>query len=142
MLDEEKLVNLEKKIYSKRWNPEDRIKKHTTVEADLNQSDIKVLLYYIPIALWLEKQVSLGKKNGEKGAVCIALSVPQGGGKTSLTNVMEQVLFDTIGVKTAVISYDDLYLTFEDQKKVTEKYEGNKLLTGRGVAGTHDMEFG
>ena len=74
-----------------------------------------VYAYYLPLALWLRKQVAIGKKDGKPGAVCVALSIPQGGGKTSLSNCLESALFSALGLKTAVISYDDLYLTYADQ---------------------------
>ena len=83
-----------------------------------------------------------GKRAGVAGAVCVALSIPQGGGKTSLSNCLESALFNGLGIKTAVISYDDLYLTNEDQQKVTNANPSNKFLAGRGVAGTHDMQLG
>ena len=51
-------------------------------------------------------------------------------------------MHQTLGIRTAVVSYDDFYLKYEDQVKVTQKYSDNKLLAGRGVAGTHDMELG
>jgi len=55
---------------------------------------------------------------------------------------LESALFKGLGIKTAVISYDDLYLTNEDQQKVTNANPSNKFLAGRGVAGTHDMQLG
>lgn len=59
-----------------------------------------------------------------------------------MSNCLESALFKGLGIKTAVISYDDLYLTNEDQQKVTNANPSNKFLAGRGVAGTHDMQLG
>ena len=73
----------------------------------------RVLTYYLPVALWLEKQVILGKKTGKKGAVCVGLSVPQGGGKTTISNCLTSAL-EVVGIKTGAVSYDDFYLTHSD----------------------------
>ena len=73
----------------------------------------RVLTYYLPIALWLEQQVKLGKKDKSQGAVCVGLSVPQGGGKTTISDCLE-VVMKTLDIKTGVVSYDDFYMTYED----------------------------
>ena len=39
----------------------------------------------------------------------------------------------------AIVSYDDFYLTRQDQEKLGDS---NFYLSGRGVAGTHDMQLG
>lgn len=41
--------------------------------------------------------------------------------------------------KIAVVSYDDFYLTRKEQEKLGDE---NFYLSGRGVAGTHDMRLG
>ena len=64
--------------------------------------------------MWLQNQQNLGKANNKPGAVCVALSIPQGGGKTSLSSCMEVVLRDQFNINTATISYDDFYLTYDD----------------------------
>jgi len=40
------------------------------------RNDAVVYEYYLPLALWLRKQVAQGKKAGAEGAVCVALSIP------------------------------------------------------------------
>lgn len=47
-----------------------------------------------------------------------------------------------MGIRTGVVSYDDFYLTHEDQQKVASENPDNKFLQGRGTAGTHDMKLG
>jgi pantothenate kinase-related protein Tda10 len=47
------------------------------------------------------------------GAVCIGLSIPQGGGKTTISGCLESALL-YLGIKTGVVSYDDFYLTNKD----------------------------
>lgn len=110
----------------------------------------RILTFYIPIALWLEQQVRTGKKvdpvTGEyasslENAVCVGLSIPQGGGKTTISSCLETALLE-LDIKTGVVSYDDFYLTYEDQQKVAKENPDNRFLQGRGTAGTHDMELG
>lgn len=99
---------------------------------------IRILDYYIPISLWLIYQIDLGRKDGKEGPVVVGVSIPQGGGKTTMTNCLEAAL-KVIDLKTVVVSYDDFYLTYKDQQALAKKYPHNKYLQGRGVAGTHDL---
>ena len=46
------------------------------------------------------------------------------------------------GRRTVSLSIDDLYLTHEAQKAVSEQFQDNPLLQGRGNAGTHDVPLG
>ena len=39
-------------------------------------------------------------------------------------------------------STDDLYLPFEDQKALSQRYPDNKLIEFRGLPGTHDIDLG
>lgn len=102
----------------------------------------RVMLQYVPLSLWMMEQISLGKKANDDGAVCVGLSIPQGGGKSTLTNFFEKSMYDALQVNTAVVSYDDFYLTHDELSRVREAHPGNKYLAGRGVAGTHDLELG
>ena len=47
-----------------------------------------------------------------------------------------------MGIKCAVVSYDDFYLTHDDQQKLSKENPENFYVSGRGPAGTHDMELG
>ena len=69
------------------------------------------------------------------------MSIPQGGGKTTISGCLETALV-VLGIKTGVVSYDDFYLTYEDQCRVAKQNPENRFLQGRGTAGTHDMELG
>ena len=42
------------------------------------------------------------------------MSIPQGGGKTTLARCLEVALAEVLGIRTAVVSYDDFYLTYEE----------------------------
>ena len=75
---------------------------------------------YLPLTQWILAQFALGKRNTKTSSttVCIGLSIPQGGGKTTLTTCLEKALKQQFGINTVVVSYDDFYLTHEDQQKV------------------------
>lgn len=107
--------------------------------------DARVLEYYVPVALWLEEQARIGKKNESQdnhaGATCVGFSIPQGGGKTTLADCM-MVALKSVGLSVGVVSYDDFYLTHRDQVELSRKNPNNMYLTGRGVAGTHDVKLG
>jgi len=47
-----------------------------------------------------------------------------------------------LGIKTGVISYDDIYLPHEKLEQIKRENPNNPYLQGRGVAGTHDLELG
>ncbi|GME93234.1 catalytic activity protein [[Candida] boidinii] len=72
----------------------------------------------------------------------IGVSGPQGSGKTwtseRLTNKIREAYPDKLTIN---FSMDDFYLTHEDQQKLTISNPGNSFLSGRGLPGTHDLEF-
>lgn len=103
---------------------------------DLKESGSRILLYYVPIALWLEEMSKM--KNWKDGAPVVGLSMPQGAGKTTMADCMRAAM-KAIDINVAYMSIDDFYLTREDQ---VEFGEDNLYLSGRGVAGTHDLNLG
>lgn len=73
----------------------------------------------------------------------ISISGPQGSGKSYLSSKLLQYLTRTYpDLKSITVSTDDLYLTHRDQLLLTEEHPGTKLLNGRGLPGTHDVELG
>ena len=74
----------------------------------------------------------------------IALQGPQGSGKTYITSLLAQHLSSPPhNLKLATLSLDDLYLPHAKLRRLKEKlYPGNRLLEGRGLPGTHDLELG
>ncbi|KAJ3088654.1 hypothetical protein HK102_008255 [Quaeritorhiza haematococci] len=73
----------------------------------------------------------------------LGVNGPQGCGKTTLvTNLKSYLSSPPHHLSVAVLSMDDLYLTFEEQNAVAEKYPGNPLLRYRGNFGTHDVALG
>ena len=77
----------------------------------------------------------------ENRPIALGLSAPQGCGKTTLSKLLEQI-FVHEGLTCAVISFDDFYLTGEEQDVLAKENPHNPLLQVRGNAGTHDMRLG
>lgn len=79
-----------------------------------------------------------------KAPLVVGISGPQGLGKSWLTVKLKQALEGALPEANVVqFSMDDLYLTHDEQLKVTKaaKLEGNALLQGRGLPGTHDLNL-
>ncbi|KAD4585233.1 hypothetical protein R6Q59_036050 [Mikania micrantha] len=104
----------------------------------------RIYHYYIPVYLWCEKQIadhrSTFKDGDEIPPLVIGFSAPQGCGKTTLVFALD-FLFHNSGRKSATISIDDFYLTYDDQAKLRETNPGNALLEFRGNAGSHDLSL-
>lgn len=73
------------------------------------------------------------------GGIVVGLCGPQASGKSTLTAVMARLLEDQ-GLRVAVLSLDDLYLTRAERAALGR--EVHPLLTTRGVPGTHDVALG
>ncbi|KAI5961910.1 uncharacterized protein KGF55_003881 [Candida pseudojiufengensis] len=74
----------------------------------------------------------------------IGVNGPQGSGKTYLTlNLTNKLQLQYSNLNIISFSIDDFYLTYDDQSKLTQlaKLDGNKLLQGRGLPGTHDLSL-
>ncbi|KAI5845367.1 P-loop containing nucleoside triphosphate hydrolase protein [Tricharina praecox] len=70
----------------------------------------------------------------------IALSGPQGSGKTTVVTTLASVLRSApYSLSVAVLSIDDLYLTNAQQTALAASNPHNPLLQHRGVPGTHDL---
>jgi D-glycerate 3-kinase len=108
----------------------------------------RVYKYYVPAYLWcvgrLEKHRHEKRANERPNAktrpLCVALTAPQGCGKTTLVAALE-FLFEKNGVAAASASIDDFYLTGAEQDKLSLANPGNALLKYRGNAGTHDVQL-
>jgi D-glycerate 3-kinase len=107
-----------------------------------------VYKYYVPAYLWCvgrlekhrhEKRASERPKTKTR-PLCVALTAPQGCGKTTLVAALE-FLFEKNGVAAASASVDDFYLTGAEQDKLSLANPGNALLRYRGNAGTHDVQL-
>lgn len=101
----------------------------------------RIFQYYLPVYVWCEKQLDRHKKSGKSGPLVLGISAPQGCGKSTLCEQLE-ALFNHYGHNAASISIDDFYRTRQDQLRIAEEYQGNRLLEMRGNAGSHDVELG
>eukprot|EP01025_Chloroclados_australasicus_P024717 TRINITY_DN24791_c0_g1_i8.p2 TRINITY_DN24791_c0_g1~~TRINITY_DN24791_c0_g1_i8.p2 ORF type:complete len:233 (-),score=20.33 TRINITY_DN24791_c0_g1_i8:297-938(-) len=104
---------------------------------------IRVYHYYLPVYMWLLKELAMFKQEqgGEKApTMVVGMSAPQGCGKSTLVEQLE-LLLESEGLRTVVVSLDDFYLTHDDQIKLANDYQGNPLLEFRGNAGTHDLSL-
>jgi D-glycerate 3-kinase len=85
-----------------------------------------------------ERLLAAARARGGPGFVA-GLSAPQGAGKSTLVAVVSRLLADA-GLKVAVLSLDDLYLTRAERLALAA--EVHPLLATRGPPGTHDVALG
>jgi D-glycerate 3-kinase len=71
--------------------------------------------------------------------IVVGLCGSQGSGKSTMSAFLEALLKDR-GLKAAVLSIDDLYLTLPERERLAA--EVHPLLKTRGVPGTHDVGLG
>lgn len=95
--------------------------------------DVRVYHYYLPVFFWIRSMVA-----SVDGPCVLGFSCPQGGGKTTMTGVIEAML-KSCGLKVAIASLDDFYVTNDEQRKLAEQHAGNPLMEFRGMPGTHDV---
>eukprot|EP01031_Cornospumella_fuschlensis_P038602 gene38602-46929_t len=97
---------------------------------------------YWPLFSYLQRQygafMQTDKQENSKRAWLVGLSAPQGCGKTTMTQMMQD-MFAHIGVRCTTMSLDDFYLTAQEQQEVARKFPLNPLVQYRGNAGTHDV---
>ncbi|KAJ9122515.1 hypothetical protein QFC22_001944 [Naganishia vaughanmartiniae] len=83
------------------------------------------------------------KDAGHKEPLMVTLQGPQGSGKTTVTTALLAVLASPpYNLRTAAFSLDDLYLPHDGLVRLRDDNPGNKLLAGRGLPGSHDIELG
>ncbi len=81
----------------------------------------------------------LGLRAGTAGAIVVGLCGPQGSGKSTGARVLAHLL-NSLGVRSAVLSLDDLYLTRADRAALARSV--HPLLMTRGPPGTHETDLG
>lgn len=72
-------------------------------------------------------------------AFVVGICGPQGSGKTTTVRVLARLL-EARGLRTAVLSLDDLYLPLADREALAR--DVHPLLRTRGVPGTHEVGLG
>jgi D-glycerate 3-kinase len=82
----------------------------------------------------------IARRRRELGRTIVAgLCGSQGSGKSTMAAFLK-VLLEAQGLKVAVLSLDDLYLTLPERERLST--EVHPLLRTRGVPGTHDTALG
>ena len=89
--------------------------------------------FYVPMTEWIAEHVV-------DQTVVVGLSGAQGTGKSTLARLMRVLLEQLFGLRVAVLSLDDLYLSKAVRQQRAETY--HPLLVTRGVPGTHDVDLG
>ena len=89
----------------------------------------------------LDERVHLQRSQHARPIV-IGVEGPQGSGKTYSSIRIKQDLSEAYpNFNIIQFSMDDFYLTYEQQLAVNSQNEGNVLLQGRGLPGTHDVSL-
>jgi len=73
------------------------------------------------------------------GPLVVGITGPQGSGKSAAAGALALLLRDR-GLRTAVLSIDDIYLTKAERARLAA--DVHPLLATRGVPGTHDVALG
>lgn len=89
------------------------------------------------IPQWFEKR----ELSNDSSALFLLISGPQGSGKSFTAEFVYKHLLEKYGDsrRIAKMSIDDFYLTHDDQKEFSSRFQDNELLQGRGLPGTHDI---
>jgi D-glycerate 3-kinase len=89
---------------------------------------------YLPLSAWLAGQCPAERP------LAVGLNGAQGSGKSTLCRLLAYVLDAGFGLKSCVLSIDDLYLTRAERRQLANDI--HPLLATRGVPGTHDVALG
>ncbi|HJO35341.1 MAG TPA: hypothetical protein QF361_03860 [Gammaproteobacteria bacterium] len=86
---------------------------------------------HAPLACWLQA------RQPAQGPLLVGINGAQGAGKSTLCQLLQVVLEAGLGLRVAVLSIDDVYLTHAERQRLAR--EVHPLLAVRGVPGTHDV---
>ena len=84
-------------------------------------------------------QVEAGLREGSRRPLVLGLCGAQGSGKSTLAAAI-LACCGTLGIRAAVLSLDDLYLTRAERRRLAA--DVHPLLATRGPPGTHDIALG
>lgn len=96
-------------------------------------ADALIADFYVPMAAWVADHV-------EDRTLVLGLNGAQGTGKSTLARLLQQLLRRVHGIRAAILSLDDLYLTGGERLQRAQTI--HPLLATRGVPGTHDVDLG
>lgn len=106
------------------WCAEERIER---------PSDALIAGFYVPMAAWVAEHV-------EGRTLVLGINGAQGTGKSTLARLLQRLLEHAYGLRAAILSLDDLYLTATE--RLARAQTIHPLLATRGVPGTHDVDLG
>lgn len=89
------------------------------------------------VALPLAQQIATRAE--QAGGLVVGVCGAQASGKSTLTAVLKRLL-EVRGLKVALFSLDDIYLTRAERQALAAKV--HPLMATRGVPGTHDVAWG
>ncbi len=102
-------------------------------EGIVRPSDALIASFYVPMAAWVAGHV-------QGRTLVLGINGAQGTGKSTLARLLQRLLGRMRGLRTALLSLDDLYLTAAE--RVRRARAIHPLLATRGVPGTHDVNLG
>lgn len=88
----------------------------------------------LPLSWWLYQQ----QQNLDQ-ALLVGINGPQGCGKSTTVACLQTLLQRYFGLRVAVVSIDDFYLTQAERQALAA--QRHPLLKTRGVPGTHDVQL-
>jgi len=91
--------------------------------------------FYIPFAAWLHQ-----KALNTSTTLVVGINGAQGSGKSTMSQLVADVLQHGFGLRTVIISIDDIYKTRQQRKQMAESI--HPLFNTRGAPGTHDTAMG
>jgi D-glycerate 3-kinase len=102
-------------------------------EGIVRPSDALIADFYVPMTAWVADHV-------EDRMLVLGLNGAQGTGKSTLARLLQRLLEHIHGLRAAILSLDDIYLTGAERLQRAQAI--HPLLATRGVPGTHDADLG
>lgn len=93
---------------------------------------------WLPLALSIDQAQRSKASHTQTNCFVQGILGGQGTGKTTLSKIL-QLLLSALGQRTAVLSIDDLYLTYAERCELKRQ---DPRLVWRGPPGTHDINLG